>query len=160
MELTAPIGYPDVTGEDWESERSFRSIIVSSQEVSSCGIEWDDVFRVDPSVLGESECVLVEADDGESVRCKELWGGPETAAIDSRVGSCVRGAYGFGLSLPVGPLPSAGLLAGGRWRAALRVSFSSSSSATRCSRACYDTKGSMVVRPMGGTKGRGEGAYL
>ncbi len=129
-----------MTGEDWDSERSFRSIIASSQDVSSWGIEWDEVFRVEPSVLGESEWVLVEAEDGESVRGIELWGGPETAAIDSRVGSCVRGAYALGLSLPVGPLPSAGLLAGGRCRAARRVSFSSSSSATRCSKACRDAK--------------------
>lgn len=93
------------------------------------------MFRVEPRVLGERECVLVEAEDGESVRGKELGGPPEAAPMESRLGKGARGAYGFGLSLPVGPLPSAGRLAGGRWRAARRVSFSSSSSATRCSKA-------------------------
>ena len=42
---------------------------------------------------------------------------------------------GFGLSFPVGPLPKAGRLEGGRLRAWRYCSFSSSSSATRCSRA-------------------------
>jgi hypothetical protein len=41
----------------------------------------------------------------------------------------------FGLSLPVGPLPSGARLAGGKFKAARRLPFSSSSSATRCSRA-------------------------
>ena len=40
-----------------------------------------------------------------------------------------------GLSLPVGPLPSGGRLAGGRWSVWRRYAFSSSNSATLCSRA-------------------------
>lgn len=41
----------------------------------------------------------------------------------------------FGLSFPVGPLPSVGRLAGGKLSAARRQLFSSSSSDTRISRA-------------------------
>jgi hypothetical protein len=41
----------------------------------------------------------------------------------------------FGLSFPVGPLPSVGRLAGGKFSAARRQLFSSSSSDTRSSRA-------------------------
>lgn len=41
----------------------------------------------------------------------------------------------LGLSLPVGPLPRGGRLAGGRLSAARKELFSSSSSATRCSKA-------------------------
>lgn len=40
-----------------------------------------------------------------------------------------------GLSLPVGPLPSGGRLAGGRWSVWRRYAFSSSNSVTLCSRA-------------------------
>ena len=42
---------------------------------------------------------------------------------------------GFGLSFPVGPLPKAGRLEGGRLRAWRYCSFSSSSSATLASKA-------------------------
>lgn len=52
-----------------------------------------------------------------------------------------RGAYGFGLSLPVGPFPRAGLFAGGKLRAARSALFSSSNSATRLSSACGMARG-------------------
>lgn len=98
---------------------------------------------------GESECVLVEPEEGDSVR---LPGGkpmcPMLLAEDKpepdAMGSVEereaegRGEYGFGLSFPVGPLPSRGRFAGGRLSAARRLLFSSSSSATRSSKACRE----------------------
>ena len=97
--------------------------------------------------FGDSECVRVEVDEGESVRLEEATGiadsgaSPLTARDEDEsepsvmIVGCARGVYGFGLSLPVGPLPSGGRLAGGRLSAARSVLFSSSSSATLFSRA-------------------------
>ena len=100
---------------------------------------------------GESECVRVDADEGDSVLLEDAIGPMPEADMDivlallesaevEAMGSVeiadgARGEYGFGLSLPVGPLPRAGLFAGGRPRALRRVLFSSSSSATLSSRA-------------------------
>lgn len=70
---------------------------------------------------------------------------------------CERGMYGFGLSLPVGPLPSAGRFAGGRLSAARSVLFSSSSSATRFSRACEKVNGSARAVRRTGHVGAGGG---
>jgi hypothetical protein len=81
-------------------------------------------------VEGDRDCALVDV--GESAedppRLTESSATPCEGRDEGPVGV-------FGLSLPVGPLPSAGLLAGGRFKAARRLPFSSSSSATRCSRA-------------------------
>lgn len=91
--------------------------------------------------MGERESVLAELEEGESLPGAGTPDGtlPDLATISSREEALLVG-YGFGLSLPVGPLPSAGLLAGGRCKAARRTLFSSSSSATRCSRACSKAK--------------------
>lgn len=64
-------------------------------------------------VVGERESVRAELEEGESLPAGT--GTPEAvlAMISSREAE-PREGYGFGLSLPVGPLPSAGLLAGGR----------------------------------------------
>lgn len=88
------------------------------------------------------ECALVDpVDRGDSVR---LIGGrvPEDvrAGIEGSKEAMPASAGGdlllpFGLSLPVGPLPRSGRLAGGRLSAARSVLFSSSSSEQRCSRA-------------------------
>lgn len=116
-------------------------------------------------VAGEPESVLPDPEDGEWPRL------PEAIAVDI----CVRvaedkedmdatdapGVSGeckedmdepevvvcLGLSFPVGPLPRGSLFAGGRLRAARRVLFSSSSSATRCSKACNNegTTGKMRI---------------
>src|SRR5262245_47923092 len=82
-------------------------------------------------VAGDREFVLVE--EGEA------------ASEDSRLVELIVCAYAgpskeplskdFGLSLPVGPLPSAGRFAGGKLRAARKQLFSSSSSETLCSSA-------------------------
>lgn len=75
---------------------------------------------------GEIEFALVEA--GESISADE----------DSRL---LADVYEWllpsilGLSLPVGPFPSEGLLAGGKFIAARSALFSSSNSATLCSNA-------------------------
>lgn len=81
-------------------------------------------------VEGERDCALVDVgesaeDPARLTASSEDWDGRGGGAED-----------GLGLSLPVGPLPRAGLFAGGRFKAARRLPFSSSSSATRCSRAC------------------------
>ena len=95
----------------------------------------------------------MEADDGESCRLtgmegKELvgetWGRKWMGGkVDAPDGEAVLGCCGcggsLGLSLPVGPLPSGGRLAGGRLSAARRVLFSSSSSATLFSKAYEET---------------------
>ena len=61
-------------------------------------------------------------------------------ADDSPLGEIVwrrdLSASWCGWSLPVGPLPSCGREDGGKFRAWRKYSFSSSSSATRCSKAC------------------------
>ena len=81
-------------------------------------------------VDGERDCARVDV--GESAD-DDL---PLLLASKSVVGRGGRAEAHFGLSFPVGPLPRGGLLAGGRFRAARRLAFSSSNSATRCSRAC------------------------
>ena len=83
-------------------------------------------------VEGEMESVLVG--DGDSAEePPRLVGAGGTEVPDALREPEVE--YGLGLSLPVGPLPRTGRLAGGRLRAARRVLFSSSNSETRCSRA-------------------------
>ena len=81
-------------------------------------------------VEGERDCALVDV--GESAEDPAQLTASSAAACDEREGGA---APDFGLSFPVGPLPSGALLAGGRFKAARRLPFSSSSSATRCSRA-------------------------
>ena len=80
-------------------------------------------------VDGERDCARVDV--GESAEDPAL-------LTTSRVVAGRDGGAGgaFGLSFPVGPLPRGSLLAGGRFKAARRLLFSSSNSATRCSRAC------------------------
>lgn len=73
---------------------------------------------VDSDLLGDGDSPIGEESRLLDVDC-------DTGAL-SRV---------FGLSFPVGPLPSAGRLAGGKFSAARRQLFSSSSSHTRISRA-------------------------
>ena len=80
-------------------------------------------------VDGERDCARVEV--GESAEEPSLLAA--SRAVAGRAG--VVGG-GFGLSFPVGPLPRGSLLAGGRFKAARRLLFSSSNSATRCSSAC------------------------
>jgi hypothetical protein len=82
-------------------------------------------------VEGESDCALVDV--GESAEEPARLADSRAEACDGRGGGAEDG---LGLSLPVGPLPSGGLFAGGRFKAARRFPFSSSNSATRCSRAC------------------------
>ena len=82
-------------------------------------------------VEGDRDCALVDV--GESADDPARLAASRAAACDERDG-CAP-AWDFGLSLPVGPLPSGSLLAGGRFKAARRLPFSSSSSASRCSRA-------------------------
>lgn len=81
-------------------------------------------------VEGDRDCALVDV--GESADDPARLAASSAAACDER-DECT--AWDFGLSLPVGPLPSGSLLAGGRFKAARRLPFSSSNSATRCSRA-------------------------
>ena len=68
-------------------------------------------------------------------------------------GAAVGFAAGLvlGLSLPVGPLPRGGRLAGGRLSAARRALFSSSSSATLFSRALEEGSTEMGDRGEGDT---------
>ena len=80
-------------------------------------------------VDGERDCARVDV--GESSEDPALL--TDSRSVDTRGG---RADSRFALSFPVGPLPSGGLLAGGRFKAARRLPFSSSSSATRFSRAC------------------------
>jgi len=61
-----------------------------------------------------------------------LVSGVELVELDAR-----EACGGFGLALPVGPLPNAGRVEGGRLSAWRNCSFSSSSSATLCSKAWY-----------------------
>ena len=64
------------------------------------------------------------------------------------------GTNGLALSFPVGPRPRGTRFAGGKLRAQRRLSFSSSSSATRCSRAferVKDVKNNGAGRREGGT---------
>ena len=68
-----------------------------------------------------------------------MGGKAEVPDGEAVLGCCGCGAS-LGLSLPVGPLPSGGRLAGGRLSAARRVLFSSSSSATLFSRACMEAR--------------------
>jgi hypothetical protein len=75
-------------------------------------------------VDGDREPFLVEDGDAGS----DEWPGESRAALLLLVAS-------LGLSLPVGPFPRGGRLAGGRLRATRRQPFSSSSSATLCSNA-------------------------
>lgn len=82
---------------------------------------------------GEREWVRVEVEEGESVRPSGSAEVEAMGSVDTTGGR--REEPDFGLSLPVGPLPRGGLFAGGRLRAALRVLFSSSSSATLSSSA-------------------------
>ena len=81
-------------------------------------------------VEGERDCALVEV--GESAEDPAQLTFSRAAAWDAREGGPPPV---FGLSFPVGPLPRGGLLAGGKFKAARRLPFSSSNSATRCSRA-------------------------
>lgn len=84
-------------------------------------------------VEGERDCARVDV--GESAE------DPSLLAASRAVAGRAGGAGGaFGLSFPVGPLPRGSLLAGGRFKAARRLPFSSSNSATRCSRACEVTR--------------------
>lgn len=81
-------------------------------------------------VDGERDGALVDV--GESAEEPALLTVSREAPWDGRE----EGAAGvFGLSLPVGPFPRGGLFAGGRFKAARRLAFSSSNSETRCSRA-------------------------
>jgi hypothetical protein len=83
-------------------------------------------------VEGERDCALVEV--GESAEEPPRLTASRAPAWDGR-GAGAEDV--LGLSLPVGPLPRGALFAGGRFKAARRLPFSSSSSATRCSRACW-----------------------
>jgi hypothetical protein len=86
-------------------------------------------------VEGERDCALVDV--GESAEEPPRLTESRAPAWDGReAGADVA----LGLSLPVGPLPRGGLFAGGRFKAARRLAFSSSNSATRCSRACWERK--------------------
>jgi hypothetical protein len=82
-------------------------------------------------VEGESDCALVDVGESAEDPARLTESSPED--WDGRGGGADDV---LGLSLPVGPLPRAGLFAGGRFKAARRFAFSSSSSETRCSRAC------------------------
>jgi len=100
-------------------------------------------------VVGDRECVRVDADDGESCRltgmegselvgdtCGRNWiGGSVEEPGWEAVFDCCGCDRDLGLSLPVGPLPSGMRFAGGRFSAARRVLFSSSSSVTLVSNA-------------------------
>jgi hypothetical protein len=91
---------------------------------------FEDGRMVAVMVEGERDCALVDV--GESTDDPARLTESRAEAWDGRE----WGPPGpFGLSLPVGPLPRGALLAGGRFKAARRLPFSSSSSATRCSRA-------------------------
>jgi hypothetical protein len=79
-------------------------------------------------VDGERDCARVGV--GESADDPLL---PPSMSVARRRG---RAGGRFGLSFPVGLLLGSGLLAGGKFKAARRLLFSSSDSATRCSRAC------------------------
>ena len=79
---------------------------------------------------GEIEFALV--DEGESMSIDE----------DSRLlADMYEWASILGLSLPVGPFPNEGRLAGGKFIAARSALFSSSNSATLCSNACKGIQG-------------------
>jgi hypothetical protein len=95
---------------------------------------------------GESECVLADDEEGDSGLRRDVGSLAETVVVNDGRAVLVLGVEfvelggreeygGFGLSFPVGPLPNAGRLEGGRLRAWRYCSFSSSSSATRCSKA-------------------------
>ena len=86
-------------------------------------------------VEGERDCALVDV--GESAEDPARLTASSGEAWDGREGGAEGG---LGLSLPVGPFPRGALFAGGRFKAARRFAFSSSSSATRCSRACQEKK--------------------
>ena len=77
------------------------------------------------AVSAEGDRELVRVDEGES--------GDEESRLECRL--CEWPSKDFGLSFPVGPLPRAGLFAGGKLRACRRQVFSSSSSETLCSKA-------------------------
>ena len=78
-----------------------------------------------PGVIvdGEREWVRVEEDSRA---------GDKESRVEKK---STEGSKGFGLSLPVGPLPRGGRSSGGHPTIFLRRAFSSSSSSTRCSRA-------------------------
>ena len=103
-----------------------------------------------PMGSGDMEWPLVEpVDKGDSVRLRGAPEAPFEVTEDRRdemlEGLPGLGAVGFGLSLPVGPLPRGRRLAGGRLRAARRALFSSSSSATLDSRAWRDDQWRFVI---------------
>lgn len=91
-------------------------------------------------VEGERDCARVEV--GESADDPARLTASRAADWEGRAWAAEE--LGLGLSLPVGPLPRGALFAGGRFRAARRLPFSSSSSATRCSRAWKE--GGILVR--------------
>ena len=91
---------------------------------------FEDGRMVAVIVEGERDCALVDV--GESAEDPPRLTASRAEAWDVREGGAPPP---FGLSFPVGPLPSGALLAGGRFKAARRLPFSSSNSATRCSRA-------------------------
>ena len=95
---------------------------------------------------GEREWALPDDEEGESGLSRDLGLFPETEVVNDGRAVLVLGVEfveldgrevygGFGLSFPVGPLPNGDRLEGGRLRAWRYCSFSSSSSATRCSKA-------------------------
>ena len=88
----------------------------ADDEEGDSGLGRDFGLLADTEVVNDGSAVLVLGVELVELGGRELYGG-------------------FGLSFPVGPLPKGGRLEGGRLRAWRYCSFSSSSSATRSSRA-------------------------
>lgn len=84
--------------------------------------------RMEVTSEGDREFVLVEAGESKSARDDSRLLADE--GYERELPSTT-----LGRSLPVGPFPSVGRLAGGRLSAARSVEFSSSSSVTLCSKA-------------------------
>lgn len=100
-----------------------------SQEVLvSTAFAERDEGRMEVTSDGDREFVLVEAGESRSASDDSRLLADEgyEREVPSRT---------LGRSLPVGPFPSDGRLAGGRLSAARSVVFSSSNSVTRCSNA-------------------------
>lgn len=94
--------------------------------------------QLPPSMIGGVRRLVPPMTDGD-VDSDLLGDGDSPIGEESRLLDADCEAEGlsrdFGLSFPVGPLPSVGRFAGGKFSAARRQLFSSSSSDTRSSRA-------------------------